>query len=76
MAVYGSGQVDRIFKFAAFVITRRVPMTIPEIAKQTGVSRATAYRYIEAMRAHFPIEHVPGNPAAPGMVTVRSHKHG
>ena len=52
--------IDRVFSFCAFLQSRRVPMTIPEIARQANIARATAYRYVEAMRAHFPIEIIPG----------------
>jgi hypothetical protein len=67
---------DKLFAFVATVLAIRTPMTIPDIARRTESSRATAYRRIQQMQAHFPIEYQPGGGPNPGRVIVRKPHHG
>jgi DNA-binding IclR family transcriptional regulator len=57
--------VDRLFAFAAFVASRRAPVSVRQIAAATGYNRPSVYRLLDRLRQHVPLD------LHNGVVTVR-----
>ncbi len=66
-----AADLDRFVAFVAFITSRRVPTTINEIVAETGYSRASVFRHLERLRAHFPLDYQSGGPSKQSTVRMR-----
>lgn len=53
---YPNFNADRVLGFVGFLLSRRAPIHILDLAQETGYSRANAYRLIKVAQKHFPID--------------------